>query len=154
MCLEKGVLIYRFGADKYLFLQIMVLPKYCVRRKEWFFTSMVETTRERLDKESVTFVVFPFWLSVMFSPVGESHVPTYKKTYHKELLIDICNCHVCKYSLCTGQSLIFLVFKPLLNDPVVCWWTYNFTTKCRCSVWFKWKAVSHHRPDRDARNTQ
>lgn len=31
--------------------------------------------RDRLDKESDTLVVFPFWLSVMFKPLGGSQVP-------------------------------------------------------------------------------
>lgn len=30
---------------------------------------------DRLDKESDTLVVFPFWLSVMFRPLGGSQVP-------------------------------------------------------------------------------
>lgn len=39
---------------------------------------MVETIRDRLDKESETLVVFPFWFSVMFRPLGGSQVPICK----------------------------------------------------------------------------
>lgn len=42
---------------------------------------MVETIRDRLDKESDTLVVFFFWLSVMFKPLGESQVPIWKTKY-------------------------------------------------------------------------
>lgn len=43
---------------------------------------MVETIRERLDRESDTLVVFPFWLSVMFRPLWGSHVPIYVMKKH------------------------------------------------------------------------
>lgn len=36
---------------------------------------MVETTRERLDRESDTLAAFPLWVSVMLRPLGGSQVP-------------------------------------------------------------------------------
>lgn len=47
---------------------------------------MVETIRERLDRESDTLVVFPFWLSVMFRPLWGSHVPIYVMKKHNYLV--------------------------------------------------------------------
>ena len=48
------------------------------RKKGEMLTSRVETTRERLASESETLVVLPFWLSVMFRPLGGSQVPIWR----------------------------------------------------------------------------
>lgn len=56
---------------------MMCLFKRRLNEVEIYCTRMVETIRERLDRESDTLVVFPFWLSVMFRPLWGSHVPIY-----------------------------------------------------------------------------
>lgn len=102
---------------------------------------MVETIRERLDRESDTLVVFPFWLSVMFRPLWGSHVPIYVVKKHNKQIIwykTPQNKYTCKIHLGNHIYLSHLKTNAALSSFLCYWCMESSLTTTVMNLSFSW----------------